>query len=289
MKNIITSIIFTLLMVTTFGVKAQWEIPEKAKSQKSPSKPTEELALKGKKLFDQTCVACHGNPSKGNGILPTATDLGSDKYFEKTEGETFFQITNGMRAMPSFANQFTDKEKWNIIHFIRSFNPESTINMSSVKTINYKIDVQLDETNKTILATISSDSAVGVDGVKMEFLVKRYFGNLPITDAPIFTDSEGSATVTFPDDIPGDQIGDLEIIVKFENTDLHGTAEYRKVVAWGTHTEYKNILSERAMWGVGAKAPWWIMFLYIGTVTGVSLTILYVLFQIVMIRKIKNK
>ncbi len=289
MKNIITSIIFTLLMVTSFGVKAQWEIPEKAKNQKSPSKPTEELALKGKKLFDQTCAACHGNPSKANGILPTATDLGSDKYFERTAGETFFQITNGMGAMPSFKDQFTNKEKWNIIHFIRSFNPESVLDMSSVKTINYKIDVQLDETNKTISATISSDSAVGVDGVKMEFLVKRYFGNLPITNDPIFTDSKGSATVTFPDDIPGDQVGDLEIIVKFENTDIDGTAEYRKVVAWGTLTEYKDILSERAMWGVGAKAPWWIMALYLGTITGVALTVLYVLFQIVMISRIKDK
>jgi len=289
MKNIITTIIFTLLMVTNFSVKAQWEIPEEAKNQKSPSEPTIELALKGKKLFDQTCVACHGNPSMGNGILPTATDLGSDKYFERTEGEAFFQITNGMGAMPSFADQFTDEEKWNIIHYIRSYNPKSTIDLSSAQTIDYKIDVKLDEATKTITATISSDSTVGVEGVKMEFLVKRYFGNLPITDAPVFTNSEGTATATFPDDIPGDQNGDLEILVKFENPDLHGTAEFTKMVAWGTPTEYKDILSQRAMWGTGEKAPWWIMFLYIGTVTGVSLTILYVLFQLVMIKRVRNK
>ncbi len=288
MKNIITSAIFTLLLVSSFGVKAQWEISEEVKNKKAPNEISQELALKGKKLYNQACVSCHGTPTQADGLLPTATDLGSDKYFDRTEGEAYFQITEGMAAMPGFADKFSDEERWNIVHFIRSYNPESTVDISSIKTINYKIDVKLNDSDKSIVATISADSSVTVSGVKMEFFVKRYFGNLPIT-APVVTNEEGTVTVAFPNDIPGDAHGDLEIIVKFENSDLHGTAEFRKNVAWGTHTEYVDILSQRTMWGVGSKAPWWIIGIYFGIVIGVTLTILYVVFQLFLLKKVRNK
>lgn len=286
MKNIITTAFLAIMLFATIGAKAQWEIPEDAKNTKSPTEATIESALIGKKLYNQNCISCHGTPTQADGILPTATDLGSDAYFARTEGETFYQITSGMGAMPSFAETLTEEERWNVVHFVQSFNPESTIDLSKAQSVNFDLNVNLNDADKSIEATISTaDSAADLQGVKLEFFVKRYFGDLPITDAPVKTDSNGVAKVSFPHDIPGDEQGNLEVIVKFENADMHGDAEFRKTIAWGTHTEYENILEKRAMWGTAKKAPLWILSLYLGITGGVWLVILYVAFQLLKIKK----
>ncbi len=290
MKYIITSVIFTLLLFFSLGVNAQWEIPDADKNKKAPNETSIELALKGKKIYKQACISCHGTPTQADGILPTATDLGSDKYFERLEGEAYYQIAIGMGAMPGFKDKYSEEEIWSVVHYVKTFNPESTVDLSAFKSVEFDINVKLNNNDKSIVTTISTaDTSVSIEGIKMEFFVKRYFGDLPITDAPMVTDANGSIKVVFPNDIPGDEQGNLDVLVRFENQDMHGNKEFKKTINWGTHTEYRDIMSERAMWSVGTKTPIWLLALYLGITGGVWLVIFYVLSQIMKIKKAGKK
>jgi hypothetical protein len=40
-----------------------------------------------------------------------------------TDGEIFYQITEGRRPMPSFKNRLTQDQRWQLVLLVRSFSP----------------------------------------------------------------------------------------------------------------------------------------------------------------------
>ena len=81
-------------------------------------------ANKGEKLFSQNCFECHGDNGKGDGpsaymFDPKPADLTSTKVQSQSDGALFWKISEGNGAMVSYKEMFTEKERWQLVNFIR--------------------------------------------------------------------------------------------------------------------------------------------------------------------------
>jgi mono/diheme cytochrome c family protein len=76
------------------------------------------------------CGICHGAKLDGNGPLwkdgagpypaKPATLVGDAKYEAMTAGTMFYSITYGKNLMGAYASQLTPKQRWEIVHYIKS-------------------------------------------------------------------------------------------------------------------------------------------------------------------------
>jgi len=76
--------------------------------------------------YKDNCVTCHGAPGVekseiGKGLNPTAPILDIPIVTERTDGELFWTIKNGIRmtGMPAFGPTHSDDEIWKIVQFVR--------------------------------------------------------------------------------------------------------------------------------------------------------------------------
>lgn len=282
-KKIIFAVFFGFMLLFSINADAQWNIPDGAKDKKAPTEATVDFVLNGKALYVKNCKACHNVPGKTNMKSPAPTDLGTKEYLtSRTETETFYQTYKGNGgSMGAYEGRLTEEEVWNIVHYIGTFREGSKIDLASIQK-DLDLKIELVESGHKINAFVTEKN-IPVKDVEVLFSVKRYFGNMPIGISK--TDSEGKASVSFPSDLPGDKKGNAKVIVKFANTDKFGMAKIQKTVNWAKAVHVENITEMRAMWGSNAKIPLWLLFTYLGITIGVWLGIIYVIFQILKIKK----
>lgn len=92
----------------------------------NPIRPTEASVSRGRMLFQQNCVTCHGVDGRGDG--PTAASLNPQPTDFRlhtplhTDPEFYAFIANGMSgtAMPAFADAFSAEDIWNLVNFLRA-------------------------------------------------------------------------------------------------------------------------------------------------------------------------
>lgn len=78
------------------------------------------------RLFNINCAICHGEKGKANGPIAQSgklggiVDLTSPTIVAKADGTMFHSITYGLRNMGSYASQLDRKQRWMIIHYVRS-------------------------------------------------------------------------------------------------------------------------------------------------------------------------
>jgi mono/diheme cytochrome c family protein len=99
-----------------------------------PALAADELA-EAKRLFNINCAICHGDKLDGNGPLykggngpyaaAPAAFLGNPKYVNMPEGTMFHSVTYGKNMMGSYASQLSRKQRWMIIHYIKSRQAEA--------------------------------------------------------------------------------------------------------------------------------------------------------------------
>lgn len=103
----------------------KWEAPARAARKKNPVAADDASISAGKAMYQQECRACHGDLGKGDG--PSAKDLGktpgdlsSPKMWDQTDGALFWKITEGRKPMPSYAQRFSDDQRWSIVNYVRT-------------------------------------------------------------------------------------------------------------------------------------------------------------------------
>jgi mono/diheme cytochrome c family protein len=102
-------------------------VPAAAKNLKSPIPANKETVGAGMMIYMQRCQSCHGERGDGKGekaselsVMPADfTDTSSMKRL--TDGELFWQITQGRLPMPSFQDRLTEEERWQVVAYIRTF------------------------------------------------------------------------------------------------------------------------------------------------------------------------
>lgn len=281
----------SFLLLFAFNADAQWNIPKDAKDTKLPTDPTHKLVKTGKDIFNKSCISCHGTPGEGKNMTAiNATELGTADYQNThNAGEVYYQINQGNGAMPSFKNQLSEEDKWCVIYYIKSFDKSFEISGKEVISQKGNIDMKKHDDARQIFANVSITNDKGetniAEGVAVQFYVKRYFGRLPLGDA-VLTNQVGTAVLNFPDNIPGDEDGKVEVIAEFKDKDAYGKATNLIVANYGTHLEYTNITDKREMWGANDRVPLWILFSYISVTLGVWLVIAYVAFQLIKLKKL---
>jgi mono/diheme cytochrome c family protein len=111
------------------AVMRKLAMPSAARKAKNPVASSPEVLREGRLHFADHCAICHGNDGSGQtamgrGMYPKPPDLRSGQTQERSDGEIFWIIENGVRltGMPAFGNsgEHRDSEdSWKLVHFIR--------------------------------------------------------------------------------------------------------------------------------------------------------------------------
>ena len=116
-----------LAIVLAAREKHTWNIPEAAKQLKNPLQPSPAALQTAHDLYHENCAQCHGETGKGDGpeatmYDPLPADLSNRKFNTGlTDGEIFYQISEGRKPMPAFKKRLTEEQRWQLVLFVRAF------------------------------------------------------------------------------------------------------------------------------------------------------------------------
>ncbi|GAB4489701.1 MAG: hypothetical protein Fur0016_07600 [Anaerolineales bacterium] len=108
--------------------------------QGSPVNPVPADAVsieRGRVLFTQNCVQCHGPAGEGNGVIGGAlvnppANLTSDVVQNKADGALFLTLSNGILGangqirMPALNENLTVRDRWDVVNYIRTLKATPT-------------------------------------------------------------------------------------------------------------------------------------------------------------------
>jgi mono/diheme cytochrome c family protein len=125
------ALICIVLVYAVFQRDKPWVVPEEAKKLKNPLPPSESTLKAARGIYMDECAQCHGEHGKGDG--PEATmhslapaDLTDTRHMNTvTDGEIFYQISEGRKPMPSFKKRLTEDQRWGLVLLVRSFSVPS--------------------------------------------------------------------------------------------------------------------------------------------------------------------
>ena len=121
-------------------------VPSGYRHLRNPSPPTRENIRRGMEHFSDHCATCHGNNGGGktpfgNGLYPKPPDLRAGGTQNKSDGELYYTIQNGVRlsGMPAFSEVHTDtNETWRLVLFIRHLPQITDEELVEMKKLNRK-------------------------------------------------------------------------------------------------------------------------------------------------------
>jgi mono/diheme cytochrome c family protein len=296
-----TLIIIPCILAMGFSLRTfgqAWVVPDDQKAVRAPFKFTPDMQKKGDGLYSKNCQSCHGQPGKDNWaqLTPPPGDLAKEKVAKETDGEMFYKITAGRPPMPEFRNILTEDERWWVIAYVRTFHagyvqPEpGPVKAFDGRTIT--LHMKFNEREKKIIVSatelIKENTQIPAEGVDVSVWVKRYFGLMQATDVKT-TDPSGNAVFSFPEDIPGNRSGFVDLVARVN--DPKGTMRTSPAtasLAIGKPTDLPGLTETRAWWSVRSQAPVWVILTYSLTVIIVWGFILYIVYTILQIRKVNG-
>jgi mono/diheme cytochrome c family protein len=104
-----------------------WIVPPVEKARKNPLTASDASLIAAKQIYGDKCDNCHGDKGKGDGsdammYDPAPSDLTDGAKIGKlTDGEIFYQISEGRKPMPSFKKKLSEAQRWQLVLLVRSF------------------------------------------------------------------------------------------------------------------------------------------------------------------------
>ena len=134
-KRIVAKIMFGVvigLIFLSIGLAAlhrtPWQVPLEEKLRKNPLAVNDANFNAAKPIYNEKCANCHGDAGKGDGsdammYDPAPSDLTDAAHMNKlSDGEIYYQITEGRKPMPSFRKKLTEEQRWQLVILVRSFS-----------------------------------------------------------------------------------------------------------------------------------------------------------------------
>jgi len=122
-------------------------IPRDAKQARNPVTVSDEVVSEAMAHFADHCAICHGNDGSGDtpigrGLYPKPPDMRQPATQNRTDGELFYIIHNGIRlsGMPAFGEDDggPDLDSWKLVHFIRRLPQLAAEEVERMKSMNPK-------------------------------------------------------------------------------------------------------------------------------------------------------
>lgn len=130
MKGIV-AIVFVACLLGSGSVWAQdtgWEVPKEMYTKKNPVALNEDVLAKGKSIYVQMCVLCHGPAGIVEGNMatmdPPPTNLTVPAFQDQSDGVIYYKIRKGKPPKPSFEHHLTEEETWKLVHYLRTLKKE---------------------------------------------------------------------------------------------------------------------------------------------------------------------
>lgn len=262
-----------LLIMSVQGLFAQdWVVPAERRNRLSTFPFTDETRKEGEKIYTVNCISCHGNPGKANylNLVPPPGDPATDKIQRNSDGEIFYKVSTGKGQMPSFRSVLAVNEIWNVISYLRSFNPAykqqvmQAIASAAYPGAEIKLEMSYTEGDTMIYLrarAVKEASSVPVKDAAVRLYVTRRFGRMLLDEEKV-TDGSGIAAFRVPSDLPGDTAGNVILSAGFSDESTFGQASKDTVLAAGIRTIPVSLVAERAMWNRVSKAPVWVILTF---------------------------
>ena len=178
---------------------------------------------------------------------------------------------------------------WN---FSSEYKGNDSIDLASaelpIKDVNLEMELTLVDSIKTVVLkanTIEKGKTLPVAGELVNLFVTRSFSLLPAGDGILGDD--GTITVDFPTDIPGDKDGNLTVIAKFNEHPTFGNVEKIATINWGIPVIHQTHLSHRALWTKGA--PTWMIIALSIMLAGVWGHYMYAIIGLIRIKRLAKE
>jgi len=121
-------------------------VPSAYRQLRNPIMPSTENIRAGMEHFSDHCATCHSNDGGGHtlfgkGLYPKPPDLRAAGTQNKSDGELYYTIENGVRlsGMPAFSEAHTAAQTWRLVLFIRHLPQTTPEEFSEMKALNPKM------------------------------------------------------------------------------------------------------------------------------------------------------
>lgn len=295
----LTLFLIFLLLTSWMKVSGQtWTAPEEVKTRVSPFTFAKENIEAGKIIYQKNCQSCHGLPGQNNPakISPDPGDPASSKYQTQTDGEMFWKITTGKTPMPQFQSVLNDEERWNVISYIRSFNPKyvqpepETRPGFTGKRVRLSMEYLPEQKKIEVVALEKTENGAFIPspGIEIVLSAKRYFGQMQIGN-PKPTNKSGIVMFDAPADLTGDKEGMIEFMARVnapEGSSIEGSV--KDTIRCGKKNTAPSLIATRAWWSTRDKAPVWVIATYSVSVIIVWGFIFYIIMLLGRMRKLHH-
>jgi len=291
-KKLTLLIVVVLFLSVQQGISQEWLVPADKQSIENPSEYNLENVKKGKDLYMINCKSCHGDAGKNNplALVPLPPDIASETMHTNTEGSMFYKISTGKSLMPAFESTLSETDRWQLVNYIMNYSPKNTPVWVDLPPIKANISATIDANKKLVTVFAEFKNKNGeqetLTDTPVNICVERAFGNLPI--GQVLTNKNGAANFKIPEDIIGDEEGFVTVVVS-----LGEEYEAKKVILEkakiGIQKETPKLIKKGVIWSTNSNIPMWMLLSYIGAVGGAWLAIIYVVFQIIKIRRFSKE
>jgi len=112
---------------------------------------------------------------------------------------------------------------------------------------------------------------------------KKYFGNIEI--GKVRTNENGRAIFTIPETLIGDEAGFVNVVVALDESFIADAVILDKAKV-GQLKEVQKLIQPGILWSTNENIQIWLLLSYIGVTGAAWLTIGYIIFQLIKIRKL---
>lgn len=179
--------------------------------------------------------------------------------------------------------------------FIVKAGNDELISDYSIRKSKLKLDTLTIDGVRNIVATVlkqENNGWIPAGEVELKIGIERLGSILSAGDEATYTtDSTGTVSVELKkDSMPGDNKGNYILAARVEDNDQLGNLLVEKTVPWGKVLKTDNsFFNQRNLWTTRFRTPYWLLFMAYGIVIAVWGTILYLVVQIIKIKKLGTK
>ena len=90
----------------------------------NPVPKSPESLARGRLMYEQHCLVCHGEQGRGNGpvgrkFVPQPMELNLDYVQLQPDGQLFYTISHGSIAMPFYRQAILSEDRWHLVNFVK--------------------------------------------------------------------------------------------------------------------------------------------------------------------------